>query len=504
MRPSRWRAAPAPIVDADRSWWVAAAALLAFGASVLSGFHFDDYGMLQDRSVSSPGGWLKCWGIGQTRPLTWFSFWLNHAVAGRNAWAWHVLTVALHVACSVLLYRVLAKRIPREAAWFAAALFAVHPIQAEAVNYVFARAIVLCAIFSLLALDSWIADRWWQAVAWFALAVLAKEECVTLPVVLALYSAVHGSLRKRLGPLAAMFGIAAAAGIRVVAVIQATGMKNIGAHAGISPLGYLMEQGIAILRYFGLLVFPVFFTVDPELPASGWFWRMAAWLLLIGLIFVLCLRIRQSRAAFWLLAGLILLIPSSSVFPVADLAADRRMYLPMLAFAPAVALLIRPGKSRWTAAAIVLLALVSINRTYVWASDRRLWGEAVALAPGKVRPRIQLARALPPDEALPLLAEAQRLEPEDPGPPAEMAKVYLELNRPADALAQAGRALALAPRDPGALNNRGTVLAAMGQTAAARRDFVAALALDPCLEEPRRNLERFGGVPPGTSDCRSF
>src|SRR5215472_12485081 len=120
MRPSRW--------------WVAVAALLAFGASVFSGFHFDDYGMLQDRSVSSPDGWLKCWGIWQTRPLTWFSFWLNNAVAGRDAWAWHAVNVALHVACSVLLYRVLAKRIPRETAWFAAAVFAVHPIQAEAVN----------------------------------------------------------------------------------------------------------------------------------------------------------------------------------------------------------------------------------------------------------------------------------------------------------------------------------------------------------------------------------
>jgi hypothetical protein len=490
MRPSRWR--------------VAVAALLAFGASVFSGFHFDDYGMLQDRSVSSPDGWLKCWGIWQTRPLTWFSFWLNHAVAGRDAWAWHAVNVALHVACSVLLYRVLAKRIPREAAWFAAALFAVHPIQAEAVNYVFARAIVLCAIFCVLALDSWIADRRWQAVAWFALAVVAKEECVTLPVVLALYSAVHGSLQKQRLALTAMFGIAAAAGIRVVAAIQATGMKNIGVHAGISPLGYLLEQGIAILRYFGLLVFPVFFTVDPELPASGWFWPMAAWLLLIGLIVVLCLRIRQSPAAFWMLAGLILLVPSSSVFPAADLAADRRMYLPMLAFAPAIALLIPQGKARWVAAAIMLLALVSIDRTYVWTSDRRLWGEAVELAPGKVRPRIQLARALPPDEALPLLAEAQRLAPEDPAPPAEMARVYLELNRPADALAHAGRALALAPRDPAALSNRGTALAAMGQTAAARRDFIAALALDPCLEEPRHNLERSGGVPPGISECRSF
>ncbi len=39
--------------------------------------------------------------------------------------------------------------------------------------------------------------------------------------------------------------------------------------------------------------------------------------------------------ATWWIGGLILLIPSSSLFPAADLSADRRMYLPMFCFAAA-------------------------------------------------------------------------------------------------------------------------------------------------------------------------
>src|SRR5450432_750386 len=55
-------------------------------------------------------------------------------------------------------------------------------------------AILLCTLFCLLAIDAWFRDRLWVAARWFALAVLSKEECVTVPLVLALYSASRGEL----------------------------------------------------------------------------------------------------------------------------------------------------------------------------------------------------------------------------------------------------------------------------------------------------------------------
>jgi tetratricopeptide (TPR) repeat protein len=194
------------------------------------------------------------------------------------------------------------------------------------------------------------------------------------------------------------------------------------------------------------------------------------------------------------------LIPSSSVFAAADLSADRRMYLPMLAFAPAIALMM-PRRARWPWIAVGVLAVLSIGRAYVWSSDERLWGEAVQLAPKKIRPRIQLSRAVAPEAALGVLQEAAKLAPQDPGVPTELARVYLELHRNGEALAQAGRALALAPGEPHALNNRGAVLLAMNQTAAARRDFLEALRRDACLGEARENLGRSGGIPAEAPVC---
>lgn len=462
-------------------------AVIAFGGSLFSGFHFDDYGMLQDPAVLSLGNWTR-W---QTRPLTWFSFWLNYQISGRDPWLWHAVNLALHVACAVALYRLLLRVLPK-VAWVGALIFAVHPMQSEAVDYVYARAIVLCTLFCILAMDAWVCERAWWSVAWFTLAVLSKEECLSLPVMMALYS-----FRKRWLPLAAMCAVALVSGVRVMGAIQATGMKNIGSNAGISAMGYLSEQGIAILRYLGLLVFPWFFSIDPGIPSPPWIWRVLGWAVILALVVIAAGRIRRVPAAFCILAGFVLLIPSSSIFPAADLAADRRMYLPMVAFAPAMALLV-PARHVLIAG---VLAALSIGRSYIWASDERLWRDAAAQAPDKVRPILQLSRAVAPERAAELLRRAESAAPEDPDIPSELARVDLELNRPAEALGQAGRALALAPRDPHALNNRGAVLLALNQTAAARADFLAALGIDPCLSEARENLERSGGIPADAPGC---
>jgi Flp pilus assembly protein TadD len=139
---------------------------------------------------------------------------------------------------------------------------------------------------------------------------------------------------------------------------------------------------------------------------------------------------------------------------------------------------------------VVVLTGVSIARTQVWMTEERLWREAVRRAPEKVRPKIQLARAVPAGEALELLARARNLAPYDPAVAAETGKILLSEGQPAGALEEFGRALALDPLDARNFNNRGVALDALGQTEAARQDFERALRIDPGLIEPRQNLEK--------------
>jgi tetratricopeptide (TPR) repeat protein len=190
-----------------------------------------------------------------------------------------------------------------------------------------------------------------------------------------------------------------------------------------------------------------------------------------------------------MLVGFLLLLPSSSIFPAEDLAADRRMYLPLAAFAVAAALAI-PRKA--STPIVIALIAISVGRTYVWMSDERLWREAVAHAPDKIRPKIQLSRDVPPAEALDLLSQARRLAPGNPAVATETGKVLLAQGNAAAALTEFGRALALDPRDAQNYNNRGVALQALGLADAARQDYRRALAIDPSLTEARRNLSRLG------------
>lgn len=449
--------------------------MAAFGGAVLGSLHFDDYSIFADPALASPL---------HTRPLTYFTFWVNYALGGREPLGYHLFNLALHVGVVLLLWEVLKRLISPKAALIAALVFAIHPIQSEAVAYVFARAILLAAVFCLLSALAWLDGRRWLAVVWFALALLGKEEAAAFPLVLWMME--RGKRRGGRGAIVAMLALALAAGLHVTWAAGAVAGSGAGAGSGISAAAYLAAQGAAVVRYLRLVVLPWGFTVDPEIDVS---W--VAWAVLAAAVSVAWKYRSQAGGAF--LAALVLLGPSSSVFPAADLTADRRMYLPMLALAVTAGLLLARLRTWWVVVVAVVLIALSIGRMEVWRTERSLWEEAARRAPAKVRPKIQLARVVEPELSRRLLEEARVLAPDDPRVPSEMGRMYLESGRSREALAEFGRALALAPRDPRALNNRGTALAALGQTEAARRDFERALEADPCLFEARLNLRQGPG-----------
>jgi protein O-mannosyl-transferase len=459
-----------------------AAALVAFGASLGSGFHFDDYAIFSDPSLTSFAGIRGIWSLSQTRPLTYLTFWLNFQAGGDDPLLYHLVNLALHLVAVLLAFECFRRLLPEAAAVFAAFVFAIHPMQSEAVNYVWARAIVLASLLCFAALLSWLKGRPWIAVAWFAAALLAKEEVAAFPLVLLLLD------RKRWAPASAMLALALAAGARVFYALSVTPGAPAGAHAGISLYRYLLAQGGAIWRYFRLLVFPYGFSVDPDVQVPPLWMGLLAWAVLLAAAITLWHR-RSHGPAFWTLAGLILLLPSSSIFPAADLAADRRMYLPMFAFAAAAGLL--AAKLDWKAVSVTVLAVLgvlSVSRTIVWMNDVSLWTEAMNRAPSKVRPRVQLARVLPAAKGLDLLERTRQDAPFDPSIPAELGRILLDQGQTDAALTEFGRAVALSPTDPRNLNNRGVALANLGQLEAARADFLRALQLDPNFNEARENL----------------
>lgn len=111
-----------------------------------------------------------------SRVLTGLSYDLSRVIGSPvEPWGFHAVNVALHLLNSLLLYRLARRVLAGWAAVGALALFALHPIQVEAVAYISARAdlvMTLCIVLAILAVD---AQRWLLAGLACVAAVLAKE-----------------------------------------------------------------------------------------------------------------------------------------------------------------------------------------------------------------------------------------------------------------------------------------------------------------------------------------
>jgi len=405
-----------------------------------------------------------------------------------------VVNLLLHVAAVLLVFSALRRLISERAALLAAALFAVHPLNAEAVNYIHARGALLCAVLSLVSLRSWLGGRRWLAVAWFAGALLASNQCLTFPLFVLLLNFGLSRERREWKSLAAMLALS------LLAALQAL---HTAAFAGDSRLAHLAAEGPVVLRYLRLLLIPAGLTVDPDVRlVTGWP-ALLSWLAVLALGASALLLFSRFRAGFWFLAGLLLLLPGASVFPAGDLAADSRMYLPMIAFAAAGAMLLYTMRTPALVVVCASLAAISILRCEVWRTDVSLWSEAVRMSPEKLRPRIQLARALPPVGALSVLAEAEEIMPGNAALMAEQGNIYLRFGDAAQALELIERALAANPADPLALSDHGAALLELGKPDAARRDFERALVIDPCQPAALRGLHRLGTDKPVAESCEN-
>ena len=265
-----------------------------------------------------------------------------------------------------------------------------------------------------------------------------------------------------------------------------------GWHGMTSPWTFFLAEGPAIWRYLRLVALPYGFTVDPDVRVPAVWLGSLAWAAILGA--AACAWRWRRRADGWMvwpLAGLVLLLPSASLLPSNDFYADRRMYLPMLAFAAAAGLLLTRVKApALVASVVVALTLLSVVRTTVWLNDRWLWQEAVRRAPEKVRPKVWLSRDLRASEALDLLQRAQNQAPHDPTVPAEMGKVLLQERQIDPALIAFGQALALDPNNAEYYTDRGVALYMSGLAERARADFERALEIDPNFTEATENLRK--------------
>jgi tetratricopeptide (TPR) repeat protein len=318
------------------------------------------------------------------------------AAAGNETVGYHVVNIALHLLCGLLLFGVI-RRTARFAfghddgargdgiATAVTILWLLAPVQSEAVNYLIQRTELIVSACYLAALYAWI--RAWDAgdarrtLFWRLAAVIAtviglasKEVMITAPFVILLYDRAFrldawrdlvADRRRALfyGLLIAASGIA----IGIAAVHARAG--TVGFHLGVSWFAYLHTQAWAIARYLRLTLWPDRLTFDyGQRPVTGTAGMTGAIILTAFLVTTIAawFSARWRWLAFLGSAFFLVLAPSSSIVPVVtEIAAERRIYL---ALAPVLVL-----------AAVGVMALARrIDSSW---HDRRTWAIGiVALA----------------------------------------------------------------------------------------------------------------------------
>lgn len=123
-------------------------------------------------------------------PLTWISHMTDVQVFGRDPGPHHLVNAGIHAANAVLLFLVL--RAATSAFWpsaIVAALFAVHPLNAESVAWISQRKSVLSTLFLFLAIGAYVswtrrrgAGRAALVAVLLALGLLAKPMLVSAPL----------------------------------------------------------------------------------------------------------------------------------------------------------------------------------------------------------------------------------------------------------------------------------------------------------------------------------
>ena len=190
-------------------------------------------------------------------PLTLLSYQIEHALAGgSDPRVTHGVNAALHALNALLVFLlVLALSGRRATAAAVAVLFAVHPLQTEAVAWAAARKDLLSSCFALLSMVLYLRDDdrggrgyWWSIVA-FLCALLAKVTVAPLPALLALAAWSQGQrIDRTLLAKLAPFLFLSAVFIAVAIPGKVSNPSDLGALAWVllAAKGFAMALGFAV------------------------------------------------------------------------------------------------------------------------------------------------------------------------------------------------------------------------------------------------------------------
>jgi tetratricopeptide (TPR) repeat protein len=508
--------------------WAAVFVLLAILAAYANhfgnSFHFDDFhtvtGNPAIRSLSNvprffvDAGTFSILPSHQTyRPLVPASLALDYWIGGGlrpvtfhlSAFFWFLVQLVLMYVFVLRVFH----RMPYPAL-FAVALYGLHPVSAETVNYVVQRgdlyatlgAVAGVAMYALLPGQR----RWGLYLAPALAGMLGKPTALVFAPILLAYIALLD--RGAQESLASCLRRAAPAFLLSFAYAIFQGVMTPASYSGsaFAPFDYWITQPFVTLRYVRSFFLPFYLSADTDLRPFTTIGNARA---LAGIAFCLALAgaafwtSRRPRwrpvsfGLFWFLIGL----APTALTPLSEVENDHRMFLPFVGLAISVTwagwLLLGPrrtsrGAMGLAAAVLIACAWGTHARNNVWRTEETLWSDVTQKSPGNGRGWMNygLTQMQKGDLAAAYahFERARALTPNYSLIEINLGIASGALARDAEAEQHFRRAIELAPADSQSYSYYGKWLGSRGRLPEALAALNLSITFNPADPAPRESL----------------
>ncbi len=389
------------------------AVLAAYSNHFSNGFHFDDAHTVVDnphvrnlanlpRILTDPAAFSRLPTHQVYRPVVTASLALDYRIGGGlEAWAFHTSTFLVYCLLLLVLFLLYRRLTGDPVALFAAALFGLHPVSAETVNYIIQRADLYATLGVTAALWLFAAKphlrRWGLYLIPFVFAALSKPTALIFPALLAAYCLIleRRTLADTVKQSAPAIAATVAFGL-LLSRMTGPGFTPGGGSRGV----YWLTQTWVSFKYFLAFFWPAHLSADSDEKLLIGFPSQAA----AGLLFVAAMAAAVfllARHPAWRpvslgLAWFVLTLIPTAIVPLGEVANDHRMFFPFAGLSLAVCCtaqwLIRrcpPGVRQLapTAACLVLAvsAYATHSRNEVWKTEETLWRDVTLKSPANGR-----------------------------------------------------------------------------------------------------------------------
>ena len=487
-------------------------------------FYFDDIFIVVENPIIKNFKniqWL--WYFDPSRFLSHLTFALNYHFGRLDVQGYHLFNIVTHFFNAFLFYLFLrltllktikSETLPQGQIYkiivFAVLIFLCHPIQTQAVTYVAQRSTLLAAFFYLSTMVCYGYYRFSNKLQYYFLAIFlaflglfTKPIIVTLPAALILYEIyfIDFSWKKipklllRLTPFIVFAGT-------IPFLLMLWRHKMLDVHrfydimqetTQISRQEYLLTQINVFMTYLRLLILPIHQNLDYDYPLAKTFFSFLTYLsfgVLAGILIVAMRIYRRERiisfCIFWFFITLSL---ETSIFPIADVINEHRLYLPMIGFS----LLVPFGFSKMFKrpalynvimfVIVVIFAGLTFKRNQIWNNEELFLQDIVQKSPHKARAHNNLANYYLGRNDL-LKAEKEYWMAIDGDHNFVLAynnlgSTYFEQKKFKEAIDVLQKALNIDPRYAEAYYNLGTVYWTMGDLEKAKWHFEKSLEIKP-------------------------